>query len=185
MAWCLVISPAPLNYLIGCHQVDETVDWLSDYFLRSRLSKPELRSFGLYSSWAPYISEVVSLWEHLIGCLISVQLSNCARESVGSSKIMKGKCQMPACHHLHKLAILYQLFIVVQKHEGIDSISQLCRTYTVRLWSFSSHGSFLWAQTMAGKYGVPSAFQQLFIFDGRDLLLVSQVWKKTPEQAAR
>lgn len=103
MVWCLGISLATLNSLIGCHQVDETVDWLSDYFLRSRLSKPELRSFGLYSSWAPYISEVVSLWEHLIGSLISVQLSNCARESVGSSKIMKGKCQMPECHHLHKL----------------------------------------------------------------------------------
>lgn len=71
-------------------QVDETVEWLSDYFLRSRLSKPDLRSFGLYPGWAPYISEVVTLWDHLVGCLINVQLSSCARESVGSSKIMKG-----------------------------------------------------------------------------------------------
>ncbi len=70
--------------------MDETVDWLSDYFLRSRLGKADLRSFGLYSAWAPYISEVVSLWEHLVGCLINVQLSSCARESAGSSKIMKG-----------------------------------------------------------------------------------------------
>lgn len=77
---------------IGYQQVHETVDWLSDYFLRSRLGKPELRSFGLYSAWAPYITEVVCLWDHLIGCLIGVQLSACARESVGSSKIMKGNC---------------------------------------------------------------------------------------------
>lgn len=76
---------------MGRHQVGETVEWLSDYFLRSRLGKPELRSFGLYSTWAPYVSEVVSLWEHLIGSLISAQLGNCARESVGSSKTMKGK----------------------------------------------------------------------------------------------
>lgn len=73
-----------------CQQVDETLDFLSDYFLRSRLSKPELRSFGLYSAWTPYMNEVVSLWEHLIGCLINMQLSSCARESVGSSKITKG-----------------------------------------------------------------------------------------------
>lgn len=70
--------------------MDETIDWLSDYFLRSRLGKPELRSFGLYSAWTPYVNTVVSLWEHLIGRLISMQLSSCARESVGSSKIIKG-----------------------------------------------------------------------------------------------
>ncbi|XP_069565474.1 ectopic P granules protein 5 homolog [Brachyistius frenatus] len=70
-------------------QVNETVDWLSDYFLRSRLSKADLRSFGLYSAWTPYITDVVSFWDHLIGCLINVQLSSCARESVGSSRIMK------------------------------------------------------------------------------------------------
>uniref|UniRef100_A0A8D3DJB8 Ectopic P-granules autophagy protein 5 homolog (C. elegans) n=1 Tax=Scophthalmus maximus TaxID=52904 RepID=A0A8D3DJB8_SCOMX len=69
--------------------VDETVDWLGDYFLRSRLNKPELRSFGLYSAWTPYISEVVSLWDHLISCLINVHLSSCARESVGSGKMIK------------------------------------------------------------------------------------------------
>lgn len=89
-----------LVFRLGRHQVDETVEWLSDYFLRSRLSKPELRSFGLYSSWAPYVSEVVSLWEHLIGSLISVQLSSCARESVGSSKTMKGESPKSARRHL-------------------------------------------------------------------------------------
>lgn len=73
-----------------CQQVDETVDWLSDYFLRSRLSKPELRSFGLFSSWVPYVSHIVIFLEHLIGCTISVHVSSCARESVGSSRTMKG-----------------------------------------------------------------------------------------------
>uniref|UniRef100_A0A8C4I1F8 Ectopic P-granules autophagy protein 5 homolog (C. elegans) n=1 Tax=Dicentrarchus labrax TaxID=13489 RepID=A0A8C4I1F8_DICLA len=86
--------------------VDETVDWLSDYFLRSRLSKADLRSFGLYSAWTPYISEVVSFWDHLIGCLINVQFSSCARESVGSSKIMK------ALHDLHsKIVKLFKPWI--------------------------------------------------------------------------
>ncbi|KAF3850897.1 hypothetical protein F7725_012669 [Dissostichus mawsoni] len=53
------------------------------------VSGPDLRSFGLYSAWTPYITEVVSFWEHLIGGLISVQLNSLARESVGSVKIMK------------------------------------------------------------------------------------------------
>ncbi|XP_055017592.1 ectopic P granules protein 5 homolog isoform X2 [Boleophthalmus pectinirostris] len=70
-------------------QVEETLEWLSEYFQRSRLTKSDLRSFGLYSVWAPYITDVVSFWEHLIGTLISVQASNCAKESVGSSKILK------------------------------------------------------------------------------------------------
>lgn len=83
-----------LCYYICFKQVDETVDWLSDYFLRSRLSKPDLRSFGLYAAWTPYMSEVFSFLEHLVGCLINMPISSCARESVGSSKVMKGKHQI-------------------------------------------------------------------------------------------
>lgn len=87
-------------------QVDETVEWLSDYFQRSRLSKNDLRSFGLYSAWVPYIGDVVSFWEHLIGCLINVQISNCARESVGSSKVLN------ALENLHsKIVKLFKPWI--------------------------------------------------------------------------
>ncbi|XP_056231949.1 ectopic P granules protein 5 homolog [Seriola aureovittata] len=82
-------SPYRSPVSLSPQQVDETVDWLSDYFLRSRISKQDLRSFGLYSAWTPYISDVVSFWDYLIGCIINVQLSSCARESVGSSKILK------------------------------------------------------------------------------------------------
>lgn len=85
----LPASPYRSPISLSPQQVEETVDWLSDYFLRSRLTKPDLRSFGLYSAWTPYISEVVSFWEHLICCLINTKFSSCAREPVGSSKIMK------------------------------------------------------------------------------------------------
>uniref|UniRef100_A0A8C7EZF7 Ectopic P-granules autophagy protein 5 homolog (C. elegans) n=1 Tax=Oncorhynchus kisutch TaxID=8019 RepID=A0A8C7EZF7_ONCKI len=64
--------------LIGPPQVEETVDWLCEYFQRCRLSKPDLRSFGLYSAWAPYVSEVTTFWGYLIGYLIDLQLSACA-----------------------------------------------------------------------------------------------------------
>ncbi|XP_056130367.1 ectopic P granules protein 5 homolog [Lampris incognitus] len=82
-------SPHRSPISLSPQQVDETIDWLSDYFLRTRLSKANLRSFGLYSAWTPYINEVVAFWGHLATCLINVQLSSCAREPVGSSKIVK------------------------------------------------------------------------------------------------
>lgn len=83
------VSPYRSPISLSPQQVDETIDWLSDYFQRSRLSKSDLRSFGLYSAWGPYIPDVESFWEHLISCLINTQISNCARESVGSSKTLK------------------------------------------------------------------------------------------------
>uniref|UniRef100_A0A8C4I1C1 Ectopic P-granules autophagy protein 5 homolog (C. elegans) n=1 Tax=Dicentrarchus labrax TaxID=13489 RepID=A0A8C4I1C1_DICLA len=95
--------------------VDETVDWLSDYFLRSRLSKADLRSFGLYSAWTPYISEVVSFWDHLIGCLINVQFS-------------RNVSSLTALHDLHTWRTLSSLAVIgfrvrceTDSREGIRS----------------------------------------------------------------
>uniref|UniRef100_A0A8C4ZCS8 Ectopic P-granules autophagy protein 5 homolog (C. elegans) n=1 Tax=Gadus morhua TaxID=8049 RepID=A0A8C4ZCS8_GADMO len=75
----------------------ETVAWLSDYFLRGRLSKPDLRSFGLYSAWTPYVDDVVTFWGHLGTSLINTQLSSCSREPLGSAKVLAGK--RPLLHH--------------------------------------------------------------------------------------
>lgn len=96
----------PQFYLSDCHQVEETVNWLSDYFLRSRLSKADLRSFGLYSAWVPYISDVVTFWEHLTGCLINTQVSSCTREPVGSNKVTKGKNTNDCKSERRKLGVI-------------------------------------------------------------------------------
>ncbi|XP_049618259.1 ectopic P granules protein 5 homolog isoform X2 [Syngnathus scovelli] len=99
-------SPHRSPITLSPQQVDETIDWISDYFLRSRLSKPDLRSFGLYSAWSPYITEVVSFWDYLVSCLSSVSLSNCARDSVGSNRILK------SLHDLHgKIVKLFKPWI--------------------------------------------------------------------------
>ncbi|XP_061134077.1 ectopic P granules protein 5 homolog [Syngnathus typhle] len=99
-------SPHRSPITLSPQQVDETIDWLSDYFLRSRLSKPDLRSFGLYSAWSPYITEVVSFWDYLVSCLSSVSLSNCARDSVGSNRTLK------SLHDLHgKIVKLFKPWI--------------------------------------------------------------------------
>ncbi|XP_024131104.1 ectopic P granules protein 5 homolog isoform X4 [Oryzias melastigma] len=99
-------SPYRSAISLSTQQVEETVDWLSDYFLRSRLNKPDLRSFGLYSAWTSYVPDVASFWEYLLNYLINVRLSSCAREPVGSSKILK------ALQDLHcKLVRLFQPWI--------------------------------------------------------------------------
>ncbi|XP_053725820.1 ectopic P granules protein 5 homolog [Synchiropus splendidus] len=82
-------SPHRAAITLSPQQAEETVDWLSDFFLKSRLSKPDLRSFGLYSAWTPYIDQVVSFFDHLAGVLISASLSCCAREPLGSGKTIK------------------------------------------------------------------------------------------------
>lgn len=118
--------------------MDETVDWLSDYFLRSRLSKPDLRSFGLYSAWTPYISEVACFWDHLTGCLIDMHHSSCAKESVGSGKIMKGKPQMSSrvedCDTwslISEYALLFVTFMkvtfVLHSHSSAGPTQQDCK----------------------------------------------------------
>lgn len=71
-------------------QVSETIEWLSNYFLKLRLSKGDIRSFGLLSKWRPYIEEVRMFWEYLISYLIDLELNNCSKEPVGSGKLVKG-----------------------------------------------------------------------------------------------
>lgn len=70
-------------------QVNETIEWLSNYFLKLRLSKGDVRSFGLLSKWRPYVEEVKMFWEYLIGYLIDLELNNCSKEPVGSGRLLK------------------------------------------------------------------------------------------------
>ncbi|KAA0717308.1 Ectopic P granules protein 5 -like protein [Triplophysa tibetana] len=93
--------------LLSAQQVDETIEWLSKYFLKLRLSNGDFRSFGLLSKWAPYIEEVKGFWENLIGYVIDLELNNCSKESVGSPRLVK------VLENLHaKMAKLFQPWIL-------------------------------------------------------------------------
>ncbi|KAI5613067.1 ectopic P granules protein 5-like isoform X2, partial [Silurus asotus] len=74
---------------LSSQQVNETIEWLSNYFLKLRLSKGDIRSFGLLSKWRPYIEEVRMFWEYLISYLIDLELNNCSKEPVGSARLLK------------------------------------------------------------------------------------------------
>ncbi|KAL0979304.1 hypothetical protein UPYG_G00183410 [Umbra pygmaea] len=109
-------SPKQAPIGLSPQQVEETVDWLCEYFLRCRLSKVDLRSFGLYSAWAPYISEVTAFWGYLIGYLIDLQLSACAREPPGGSNMLK------ALQDVHnKMVRLFKPWILVLETDDISN----------------------------------------------------------------
>uniref|UniRef100_A0A672N741 Ectopic P granules protein 5 homolog n=1 Tax=Sinocyclocheilus grahami TaxID=75366 RepID=A0A672N741_SINGR len=78
------------SILLSPQQVDETIEWLSKYFLKLRLSNGDFRSFGLLSKWGPYIEEIKMFWEDLITYVIDLELNNCSKEPVGSPRLVKG-----------------------------------------------------------------------------------------------
>uniref|UniRef100_A0A8C2D5Y0 Ectopic P-granules autophagy protein 5 homolog (C. elegans) n=1 Tax=Cyprinus carpio TaxID=7962 RepID=A0A8C2D5Y0_CYPCA len=91
------------SILLSPQQVDETLEWLSKYFLKLRLSNGDFRSFGLLSKWVPYIEEVKKFWEDLITYFIDLELNNCSKEPVGSPRLS-----------LHaKMAKLFEPWILV------------------------------------------------------------------------
>uniref|UniRef100_A0A8C2FK11 Ectopic P-granules autophagy protein 5 homolog (C. elegans) n=1 Tax=Cyprinus carpio TaxID=7962 RepID=A0A8C2FK11_CYPCA len=95
------------SILLSPQQVDETIEWLSKYFLKLRLSNRDFRSFGLLSKWGPYIEEIKMFWEDLITYVIDLELNNCSKEPVGSPRLVK------ALESLHaKMAKLFEPWIL-------------------------------------------------------------------------
>ncbi|XP_062984350.1 ectopic P granules protein 5 homolog [Elgaria multicarinata webbii] len=80
-------------------QVMETIEWLSDYFLKLRLSSRDFQSFGLFSKWTPYISEVIHFMEYLVNRLVDSEAASLSQEPVGSSRVLAG------LHSLHLVII--------------------------------------------------------------------------------
>ncbi|XP_036454096.1 ectopic P granules protein 5 homolog [Colossoma macropomum] len=96
------------SIFLSHQQVEETIEWLSNYFLKLRLSKGDFRSFGLLSKWRPYIEEVKMFFEFLISYLIDLELNNCSKEPLGSARLIK------VLQDLHsKMAKLFRPWILV------------------------------------------------------------------------
>ncbi|XP_072520636.1 ectopic P granules protein 5 homolog isoform X3 [Salminus brasiliensis] len=101
-------SSSTQSTFLSPQQVEETIEWLSNYFLKLRLSKGDFRSFGLLSKWKPYIDEVKTFFEYLISYLIDVELNNCSKEPPGSARLVK------ALQDLHsKMSKLFRPWILV------------------------------------------------------------------------
>ncbi|XP_064152807.1 ectopic P granules protein 5 homolog [Anguilla rostrata] len=108
-------SQGPASISLSPQQVDETIEWLSNFFLKLRLSKADFRSFGLYFKWGPYIEEVKTFWGHLINYIINLQLNACAKEAVGSNKTVT------ALRNLHsKIIGLFKPWILVLDTDDVS-----------------------------------------------------------------
>ncbi|XP_006835165.1 PREDICTED: ectopic P granules protein 5 homolog [Chrysochloris asiatica] len=87
-------------------QVMETVQWLSDFFYKLRLSKLDFKSFGLFSKWSPYMADVKTLLGYLVRRLIDSEMAGLAQDPSASSKTVL-RC-------LHSLIIqLFKPWILV------------------------------------------------------------------------
>ncbi|KAK1176492.1 hypothetical protein AOXY_G1382 [Acipenser oxyrinchus oxyrinchus] len=74
---------------LSSQQIQETIGWLSDFFLKLHLSKADFRSFGLFSKWGPYMDEVKMFWGYLLKNVIDLEFAGLAKEPVGSVQIIK------------------------------------------------------------------------------------------------
>nr|XP_012645766.1 ectopic P granules protein 5 homolog isoform X1 [Microcebus murinus] len=72
--------------LLSDKQVMETIQWLSDFFYKLRLSKLDFKSFGLFSKWSPYMADVKTLLGYLVKRLIDSEIACLAQDPSASSK---------------------------------------------------------------------------------------------------
>ncbi|XP_069780347.1 ectopic P granules protein 5 homolog isoform X2 [Narcine bancroftii] len=75
---------------LSFQQVQETIHWLSDLFHKLRLSKTDLRSFGLFSKWSPYMNEVKKFWMFLAKSFIDSEISKLTQEAATSTENVAG-----------------------------------------------------------------------------------------------
>ncbi|XP_078252336.1 ectopic P granules protein 5 homolog isoform X1 [Rhinoraja longicauda] len=78
------------NIILSFQQVQETIHWLSDFFYKLRLSKTDLRSFGLFSKWTPYMNEVKKFLMFLAKYFIDSEISKLFQETEASNKNVPG-----------------------------------------------------------------------------------------------
>ncbi|XP_054842420.1 ectopic P granules protein 5 homolog [Eublepharis macularius] len=112
-------SQSSAETLLSTEQVLETIEWLSNYFLKLRLSSRDFQTFGLFSKWAPYVAHVKSFVEYLVNRLVDSEAASLAREPVGSDGVLA------ALQSLHSvLAQLFTPWILVLEQE--DASKQPC-----------------------------------------------------------
>ncbi|KAH0627798.1 hypothetical protein JD844_008196 [Phrynosoma platyrhinos] len=110
---------ASVEPFLSADQVMETIEWLSDYFFKLRLSSRDFQSFGLFSKWAPYIAEVNHFMEYLVNRLIDSEVISLSQEPVGSRRVLA------ALHSLHLVITkLFKPWIEVIERE--DASKQPC-----------------------------------------------------------
>ncbi|PNI60768.1 EPG5 isoform 4 [Pan troglodytes] len=80
------VLPSSSDALLSDKQVMETIQWLSDFFYKLRLSKMDFKSFGLFSKWSPYMADVKTFLGYLVKRLIDLEMTCLAQDPTASRK---------------------------------------------------------------------------------------------------
>ncbi|KAB1256285.1 Ectopic P granules protein 5-like protein [Camelus dromedarius] len=72
--------------LLSDKQVVETIQWLSNFLNKLRLSTLDFKSFGLFSKWSPYMTEMKTLLAYLVKRLLDSEMVCLAQGPSASSK---------------------------------------------------------------------------------------------------
>uniref|UniRef100_A0A673TGY1 Ectopic P-granules autophagy protein 5 homolog n=1 Tax=Suricata suricatta TaxID=37032 RepID=A0A673TGY1_SURSU len=80
-----VLQSSP-DVLLSDKQVMETIQWLSNFFHKLRLSTLDFKSFGLFSKWSPYMADLKTLLGYLVKRLLDSEMACLAQDPSASSK---------------------------------------------------------------------------------------------------
>ncbi|KAL0613329.1 Ectopic P granules protein 5-like protein [Plecturocebus cupreus] len=114
------VLPSSSDALLSDKQVMETIQWLSDFFYKLRLSKLDFKSFGLFSKWSPYIADVKTFLGYLVKRLIDSEMACLAQDPTVSRKtVLKS---------LHSVIVqLFKPWILVLEDNERQSLTLLPR----------------------------------------------------------
>ncbi|XP_036177353.1 ectopic P granules protein 5 homolog isoform X3 [Myotis myotis] len=85
LAESTVLQSSP-DVLLSDKQVMETIQWLSNFFYKLRLSTLDFKSFGLFSKWSPYLGDMQTLLGYLVKRLLDSEMECLAQDPSASSK---------------------------------------------------------------------------------------------------
>ncbi|XP_045430840.1 ectopic P granules protein 5 homolog isoform X2 [Pipistrellus kuhlii] len=85
LAESMVLQNSP-DALLSDKQVMETIQWLSNFFYKLRLSTLDFKSFGLFSKWSPYMDDMKTLLGYLVKRLLDSEMDCLAQDPSASSK---------------------------------------------------------------------------------------------------
>ncbi|XP_059563190.1 ectopic P granules protein 5 homolog isoform X3 [Myotis daubentonii] len=85
LAESTVLQSSP-DVLLSDKQVMETIQWLSNFFNKLRLSTLDFKSFGLFSKWSPYMGDMQTLLGYLVKRLLDSEMECLAQDPSASSK---------------------------------------------------------------------------------------------------
>lgn len=87
------VSSFSVFWLAILFQVMETIQWLSNFFYKLRLSTLDFKSFGLFSKWSPYMADMKTFLGYLVKRLLDSEMACLAQDPSASSKTGN----MPLC----------------------------------------------------------------------------------------